>query len=61
MASALVVLLLLKLAVTVLAQRPLSSWQDGIATNYGGTQDGMDPYSPSFGTKDVSPFCGLDT
>ena len=34
---------------------PLSDWHDGIATNYGGAQDGMNPYDPSFGTKDVCP------
>lgn len=33
---------------------PLSDWVDGIATNYGSSYDNMDPYSPSFGTKDVS-------
>ena len=33
---------------------PLSDWHDGLATNYGGAQDGMNPYDPSFGTKDVS-------
>ena len=33
---------------------PLSDWHDGIATNYGGAQDGMNPYDPSFGTKEAS-------
>jgi len=33
---------------------PLSDWHDGLATNYGGAQDGMNPYDPSFGTKEVS-------
>jgi hypothetical protein len=47
-------LLLLSAAADVVAQKPLGTWQDGIATNYGGTQDGMDPYAPSFGTKVVS-------
>jgi hypothetical protein len=37
------------LAVSV----PLSDWHSGIATNYGGAQDGMNPYDPSFGTKEV--------
>lgn len=32
---------------------PLSEFRTGIATNYGGAQDGMSPYSPSYGTKDV--------
>jgi hypothetical protein len=51
-----VVLLLLATGATVLAQKPLGNWQNGIATNYGGAQDGMDPYSPSFGTKEVGIF-----
>ena len=33
---------------------PLSDWVDGLATYYGGKADGMDPYSPSYGTADVS-------
>ncbi|BDA46488.1 probable Expansin-A7 [Coccomyxa sp. Obi] len=33
-----------------------TAWRQGIATNYGGAQDGKDPYSPSFGTLDGS--CG---
>ena len=32
-----------------------TAWTQGIATNYGGAQDGMSPSSPSFGTLDVSP------
>eukprot|EP00884_Botryococcus_braunii_P014402 jgi/Botrbrau1/22963/Bobra.0030s0035.1 len=49
-------------ALIILRIRPgsggsaLSDWVDGIATNYGGAYDKMDPYSPSFGTKDGS--CG---
>lgn len=31
-----------------------SGWVTGIATNYGGPSEGKDPYSPSFGTSDVS-------
>lgn len=38
----------------VLGGESLSDWVDGIATNYGGAYDRMDPWSPSFGTKDVS-------
>lgn len=34
---------------------PLSDWRNGIATYYGGPADKMDPYSPSYGTKDVRP------
>lgn len=35
------------------ALQPLSDWINGIATYYGGQADGMDPYSPSYGTQDV--------
>lgn len=47
--------LLLALAAALQAASgvPLSDWHDGIATNYGGAQDGMNPYDPSFGTKEV--------
>ena len=31
----------------------ISAWNPGIATNYGGPADGMDPSSPSFGTLEV--------
>ncbi len=27
-----------------------TDWRTGIATNYGGAQDGDSPYSPSYGT-----------
>lgn len=27
-----------------------TDWRTGIATNYGGAQDGNSPYSPSYGT-----------
>ena len=37
-----------------LAVTPLSAWQQGISTNYGGAQDGLSPDQPSFGTEDVS-------
>ena len=37
-----------------LAVTPLSDWQSGIATNYGGPKDGKNPYDPSWGTLDVS-------
>lgn len=44
------------------ALNPLSDWHDGIATYYGGPADNMDPYSPSYGTKDVRPCpCLLHT
>lgn len=48
------VLLALIAALRSASGVPLSDWHDGIATNYGGAQDGMNPYDPSFGTKDVS-------
>lgn len=37
------------------AVTPLTSWQSGIATNYGGPLDGKNPYDPSWGTITVSP------
>ena len=47
---------LLLLGSTALAAiTPLGPWTTGIATNYGGAADGMDPYSPSFGTAVVRP------
>lgn len=45
------------LALTTLASAgTLTDWTDGIATFYGGAQEGMDPNSPSYGTKEGS--CG---
>ena len=44
---------LLLLSSSALAVTPLGDWQTGIGTNYGGAADGMNPYSPSFGTQDV--------
>ncbi|KAL4440265.1 hypothetical protein ABPG75_003266 [Micractinium tetrahymenae] len=38
------------------AVKGLTDWSGGIITHFGGAQDGMDPSSPSFGTKDGS--CG---
>ena len=32
---------------------PLGPWIKGVATNYGSAFDGMSPYDPSFGTKEV--------
>lgn len=49
-------LLALAAALRTVSGVPLSDWHDGIATNYGGAQDGMNPYDPSFGTKDGA--CG---
>ncbi len=46
--------MLTALAVPALGVTPLSTWTQGIATNYGGAQDGLQPDQPSFGTKDVS-------
>lgn len=48
------ILLLLGLVSKSSAQTALTDWRTGIATHYGGAQDGMDPYSPSFGTSVVS-------
>lgn len=45
---------ILLLASSVCSQSLPSAWSSGIATNYGGAQDGMDPSSPSYGTLDVS-------
>ncbi len=47
-----IVLLQLKQAAALSA---LSDWYNGTATYYGGPADNMDPYSPSYGTKEV--FC----
>ena len=33
----------------------ISDWIPGFATFYGGEPDGMDPYSPSYGTSVVRP------
>lgn len=44
----------LALLQSACALQPLSDWIDGIATYYGGQADGMDPYSPSYGTQDVT-------
>ncbi|CAL5229279.1 g12572 [Coccomyxa viridis] len=38
------------------AVTPLTSWQSGIATNYGGPLDGKNPYDPSWGT--ITGSCG---
>lgn len=54
-----IVLLHIDLAATL---NPLSDWVDGISTYYGGPADNMDPYSPSYGTLNVSyPLCPLLT
>ncbi|KAI7842109.1 hypothetical protein COHA_004303 [Chlorella ohadii] len=52
------------LAALALAQLPaaaavkaISSWNSGIITHFGGAQDGMNPSSASFGTKDGA--CGF--
>ncbi|CAK0787061.1 hypothetical protein CVIRNUC_010277 [Coccomyxa viridis] len=38
------------------AVTPLTDWQNGIATNYGGPLDGKNPYNPSWGT--ITGSCG---
>ncbi|KAK9839672.1 hypothetical protein WJX81_004788 [Elliptochloris bilobata] len=58
-AAALCTALLLTSALRESGAVPLSDWHDGIATNYGGAQDGMSPYSPSFGTSQGACGYGL--
>lgn len=44
------------LAALCAANTPLDDWVEGIATNYGGPADSMDPSNPSFGTSVVSAY-----
>ena len=47
------------------AQTALSAWTSGVATNYGGPDDGDSPTEATFGRLDVSTFvphaCGVFT
>ena len=47
------------------AQTALSAWTSGVATNYGGPDDGDSPTEATFGLLDVSTFvphaCGVFT
>ena len=55
----LVLIVLLAAASQGLAQTALSDWTAGVATNYGGPNDGDDPNSPTFGLLNVSAFLCL--
>ncbi|KFM23596.1 Expansin-A11 [Auxenochlorella protothecoides] len=44
------------LAAPVGAVKAITDWEDAFITHYGGSQDGMDPSSPSFGTSEGA--CG---
>ena len=50
----LVLALVLAIASQAAAQSPLSDWMPGVATNYGGPSEGMDPNTPSYGLSNVS-------
>ncbi len=52
----LVLIVLLAAVSQALAQTALSDWTAGVATNYGGPNDGDDPNTPTFGLLDVSAF-----
>lgn len=52
----LVLIVLLAAASQGLAQTALSDWTAGVATNYGGPNDGDNPNTPTFGLLDVSIF-----
>ncbi|KAL3135114.1 expansin-like protein [Trebouxia sp. C0010 RCD-2024] len=52
----LVIALVLAAASQTAANRALSDWMPGLATNYGGPSEGMNPNSPSYGLKEGS--CG---
>ena len=52
----LVLIVLLAAASQGLAQTALSDWTAGVATNYGGPNDGDDPNTPTYGLLDVSAF-----
>lgn len=53
----LVLIVLLAAASQGLAQTALSDWTAGVATNYGGPNDGDDPNSPTFGL--LNGACGF--
>ena len=50
----LIVILTMAAAAQTAAQTALSDWMPGVATNYGGPSEGMDPNSPSYGLSNVS-------
>lgn len=49
----LVVALVLAAAAQTTAQTALSDWMPGIATNYGGPSEGLNPEIPSYGLSNV--------
>ncbi|KAL6779378.1 hypothetical protein ACKKBG_A12095 [Auxenochlorella protothecoides x Auxenochlorella symbiontica] len=55
-AMAMAVLAVALLAAPVGAVKAITDWEDAFITHYGGSQDGMDPSSPSFGTSEGA--CG---
>ena len=52
------VMLLLTAAASVTAQEALSAWNEGVATNYGGSSEGLDANAASYGLQDVSDLLG---
>ena len=54
----LAVMLLLAAAATVTAQEALSAWNAGVATNYGGSSEGKNADTASYGLQDVSNLPG---
>lgn len=50
----LVIALVLAAASQTTANSALSDWMPGLATNYGGPSEGMNPDTPSYGLKEVS-------
>ena len=50
----LIIALVLAAAAQTTANSALSDWMPGIATNYGGPSEGMDPNTPSYGLSNVS-------
>ena len=50
----LLIVLVLAAATQTTAQTALSAWMPGVATNYGGPSEGMDPNAPSYGLSNVS-------
>ena len=50
----LVIALVLAAVAHTTAQTALSAWMPGVATNYGGPSEGMDPNTPSYGLSNVS-------
>ena len=57
MSSALM-LLLTTAAAAVTAQEALSAWNEGVATNYGGSSEGKNADTASYGLQDVSNLPG---